>query len=472
MGKGKLKPVPMLDDHESTTNGGATGNRFDFARKNKCPSGSLCAKMTFLAVLVGFILTSNLYFLEYKEGQLTKVADITLEMIRDFAKEVKEVGRVVFQEGNKVVEKFTPAQEASDQVEKILPQRGDDSKTNGKSASIEEKNSITENEKEDEDNYIELLKVNMDAKIDNPALHSTLKPSENEDFLFTTKTTQLANSLSKHSTTQLVNDQVNKTVHTKTSDTVKVTSKLADDSAKASEMKVETLKLPKSVESSTSELPMKSTTELSMKFTSIKPVFYNPKSKSRDNTANGKQASVEEMESSSTRINNPTESTKHLNDMTKPKSIKPEVSVNNYPTESDKPNFHEKVQNTLDKAIPSPVISPEVTTHSTPLETTTSIKAEVAEELRPLKSKVDVIFDNPTTVEPPKSMEVTKEEDTAERMDTVEKSARLPGKSSTMKPIKPSNTKPETSTRKQPVTTSPMMNETKVSFETRMEGSP
>merc|ERR1719315_617159 len=150
IGKGKLKPVPLLDDHESTTNGVTTGNRFDFARKNKCPSGSLCAKMTFLTVLVGFILTSSLYLLEYKEGQLTKVADITLEMIEDFAKQVQEMVGVVFQEGNKDVEEFQPAHEASDQIEKIRPLRGDDSKMD-KSVSIEEQNPIPENEKEDED---------------------------------------------------------------------------------------------------------------------------------------------------------------------------------------------------------------------------------------------------------------------------------------------------------------------------------
>merc|ERR1711887_481453 len=80
----KGKKVSLEENHDNT-NGVTPGGKRD---KPDAGGAGLCTKLVFTVILLSFTLTTTLFLVDYKEGQLAKMASTLPPEVQQFAKKV------------------------------------------------------------------------------------------------------------------------------------------------------------------------------------------------------------------------------------------------------------------------------------------------------------------------------------------------------------------------------------------------
>merc|ERR1711887_452167 len=82
---GKKGKKVSLEEHHDNTNGVTPGGKRD---KPEAGGAGLCTKLVFTVIFLSFTLTTTLFLVDYKEGQLAKMASTLPPEVQQFAKKV------------------------------------------------------------------------------------------------------------------------------------------------------------------------------------------------------------------------------------------------------------------------------------------------------------------------------------------------------------------------------------------------
>merc|ERR1712168_442136 len=112
MGKGKGKKSLVEDHHE--TNGVSPGGKRD---KPEAGGAGLCTKLVFTILLLAFALTTTLFLVDYRQGQLAQLTSNLPPAVQDIGKKVDIAAVAVTENVKKVVaEALIKAEELSKKV--------------------------------------------------------------------------------------------------------------------------------------------------------------------------------------------------------------------------------------------------------------------------------------------------------------------------------------------------------------------